>query len=45
MFHASHPAACAASSTDRSSPCTNKVLVQLLAAAITTFVPEPASIT
>jgi AraC family transcriptional regulator len=37
MFHASHPAACVASSPDRSSSCSNEVLVQLLAAAITTF--------
>ena len=37
MFHASHPAACSASSNDMSSPCSNEALVQLLAAAITTF--------
>ena len=38
MFHASDPIACAVSSPDRSSPCSsNETLVQLLAAAITTF--------
>ena len=38
MFHASHPVVCAVSSPDRSSPCSsNETLVQLLAAAITTF--------
>ena len=42
MFHASHPAACAASSPDGSSPCSsNETLVQLLAAAITTFDSDP----
>jgi hypothetical protein len=38
MFYASHPVACAVSSPDRSFPCSsNETLVQLLAAAITTF--------
>jgi AraC family transcriptional regulator len=38
MFHAGHPVACAISPRDRSSPCSsNETLVQLLAAAITTF--------
>jgi AraC family transcriptional regulator len=38
MFHASDPIACAVSSPDRASPCSsNETLVQLLAAAITTF--------
>ena len=38
MFHASDPIACAVSSPDRSSPCSsNETLVQLLAAAISTF--------
>ena len=42
MFHASHPAARAVSSTDGSSPCSsNETLVQLLAAAITTFDSDP----
>jgi AraC family transcriptional regulator len=38
MFNASQPVACAVSSPDRSSRCSsNETLVQLLAAAITTF--------
>jgi AraC family transcriptional regulator len=38
MFHASDPVACAVSSPDTASPCSrNEKLIQLLAAAITTF--------
>jgi AraC family transcriptional regulator len=38
MFHANDPIVCAVSSPDTASPCSrNETLVQLLAAAITTF--------